>query len=414
MIRFVEKSPVEILAENRSGCETVRLGNILGQGKGGGKVVTGKGYIFRKSEKRSYAVKISPLPVSFKVFGSLNPTPYSKFQNAIASVTTIPFARVAAFNGIQPEKFEDLAPENKIRWIIPDFYEGCVDPPTRFPRFDRKGAVEVLPGDIVCTQAISEALVATFVSNELAPESRTSRFFVETFNIAVCPAISTSDLPVPEGAAPKKRTTAAAETFQFMEIIQGNFLQYLNSELFPRTTQDREEVLKRFYTQVLDALEVYQSQKIVHGDLHLENIFYVQNPDGSVSFKIGDWGLACKYSEPKILNLTVMKSGYAQKEAIPWVPNWYDASYDLFLLTWLLWGQFPEMKLFQNIMNFAVSKPTFHLNGEISFPEPSHEILSGKIRDSGLINLYTGRPDVLMLSKLEHFTVSTVKMILDR
>lgn len=409
--------PVELLALNREGCETVRLGNILGKGKGGGRVVRGKGYIFSRDSKikeTSYAVKLSALEVSFRPFGHLSPVPYSKFRGSIESATggVVSFERVAGFNGVYPESFETIAPgyggaASAIRWIVPEFYLGCVSPGTSYPRFDGRGSIVVEVGDVVCRQNITEAVLATYVSETFRSATGTPNPFIETFNIAVCPKTETSTL-----ADGKKRTTASAETYQFMEIVEGTLIEYFNSSLFPQSDADREVVLSGIFGQLLDGIETFQTEGIVHGDLHLENVFFVSGSgvkigDGSAipTVKIGDWGLGCKYSSPKILNVETMKSGYAQKDAVPWLPNWFAPEYDLFLVAWLFWGLFPRSELFSRVMTLAISGPTF--TRSLTFSE-----IRDSLEKSRLINLKTGRPDLRKLSSLKHFTVAAIRKVL--
>jgi hypothetical protein len=106
-----------------------------------------------------------------------------------------------------------------------------------------------------------------------------------------------------------------------------------------------------------------QSEKIMHNDVHQDNIFiskvtndtkfngerlvdydYFIYKIGSVEIytprtkfiaKIGDWGYACKYSEPKVLNLDILKSSIKR-------PTFYSAAYDVVFFCSMIYDMSPS------------------------------------------------------------------------
>lgn len=141
--------------------------------------------------------------------------------------------------------------------------------------------------------------------------------------------------------------TDKTKQYIFMEKIDTNFKIILSKE--QSMTQNEFDGLM---IQYFFAMACFQKFEIVHGDLHLENLFiseitddmiwngiklsevdyfeYEINgkskyfPKGKYIIKIGDWGLACKYSSPMILNYSVMNGNYKN-----WIPNFYSSSYDI-------------------------------------------------------------------------------------
>jgi serine/threonine protein kinase len=119
-----------------------------------------------------------------------------------------------------------------------------------------------------------------------------------------------------------------------------------------------EDIVTGVYIQVLFAIAAYQQlYGISHNDLKPDNIFveyvtentifggvhlwkakwysYVFNkktiyfPAIPLIVKIGDYGLAIKYSEPIVGDATVFYNGYDQNDGDgPWIPNYLVPSYD--------------------------------------------------------------------------------------
>jgi serine/threonine protein kinase len=237
---------------------------------------------------------------------------------------------------------------------IPIYLGGCtLDQMTMYQRAGGvKGVTIFGEGDVACTSTYSEyaisLLVATMVSPSkggvtpfgLAPGG-TSINFLDTFNFATCPS----------GAD-------ASAQYIFMERIDGD-VRSLYHKLSKDTSDNVEVDRTSIIVQTLHAVGCIQHYyNIVHGDLHLANVFY-ENVTSETMFngkcvvdydyfeyvvhgqsmyiprpnqiiKIGDWGFSVKYasesrSGKQIGNAGTLKDGYDS-----WIPNWYSRAYDVF------------------------------------------------------------------------------------
>jgi serine/threonine protein kinase len=130
--------------------------------------------------------------------------------------------------------------------------------------------------------------------------------------------------------------------------------------------------LEGLYLQLVHAMAMYQSIGISHNDFHTANVFlknsrmaprlvysysiygdkrYLQqHPNYLV--KVGDLGLACKYTNVPILNTYIMENGYNN-----WIPNWFSRAYDLLFITDNLYARNPSSVLLRSSMQFILGLP---------------------------------------------------------
>lgn len=151
--------------------------------------------------------------------------------------------------------------------------------------------------------------------------------------------------------------------FIFMEKIDDD----LSSAIWERKLNQGQ--FDYLMIQYFVAVALYQKLEIVHGDTHSGNLFlskitknqiwkktkllnvevFEYKVDGykfyipnlRVILKIGDWGFACKYSHPEILNYGILSNTRHGK-----VPNFFNLNYDI--LRTLIEIYKNELKILQN------------------------------------------------------------------
>jgi len=185
-------------------------------------------------------------------------------------------------------------------------------------------------GSYIChNEAYSEYILALLAGTFY--EKGTSINFIHTFSFATC------------------KSRYGAKNYTFMERIDGTLLSI---QYGPRFQDSIEEIL----IQVLHAISTYQALKISHNDLHFGNIMFqyitpsttwngkrlvdydyfeyiigetsIYIPRTRLLIKIGDFGLAVKYTHPVVGNLSVVKDGIYSHGYGPWMPNKFSWSYD--------------------------------------------------------------------------------------
>lgn len=214
-----------------------------------------------------------------------------------------------------------------------------------YERTDTQQNVKVPKGSIFCSEEITEFIISLFVAEFY--KSGKAINFIDTFYFATC----------------AKYKAKIAQYYIFMEQIDRTFLGVLKAD-YP------EKVYNHIYVQTLFAIAMYQKYKIVHGDLHADNVFLLKNgtnlglnktteyngvkwfdadyleykikgkslylpgrsTDAEASqfiVKIGDWGRAIKYSTPMIGSKTVLLG----EQFDSFIPNWYSPAFDVLVIT---------------------------------------------------------------------------------
>jgi hypothetical protein len=229
--------------------------------------------------------------------------------------------------------------------LIPDknnkFSPGCLTTTERkIHRLDYNAVVTIPPGSYLCyDETFSEYVISLLVSKLYTQKLCIN--FIETLAFYGCPR-------------PEK---SSMNLYTIMQLIDGTLAKLIKKVHLIYTDLDG------LYIQLLAAIGAYQNAyMIVHGDLHTNNIFVekinestmwgehkvseydvfsysvggtnVYFPASKYIIKIGDWGLACKYSPRMVCNLNTMYTGYDQgDEEGPWLPNWFEPSYDMLFAT---------------------------------------------------------------------------------
>jgi len=285
--------------------------------------------------------------------------------------------------------------------VIPLFKRGCnVRRKEEIERFDGKGVTTFQPGDYICEAAYTEFVIAVLVGEIY--RSGQSINFLDTFYFASC--ITGNSL-------------RDVTQYTFMEKIDRSLRKTLlciteNDNKQNKNLEYREDIANCVLIQIIHAIGVYQeTYKIVHGDLHDDNVFleivtedtlwkgqkvldvdyyhYVVKgenlylPGGKwcpIIVKIGDWGLACKYSSPKIAQTNTIRDGYDQLDGRgPLLPNFYTQSYDVFYVTDMMLTLNPSNEFIQNIMAWIVGLKDYTTE---SLLEEKEKVFNGRSRPS--------------------------------
>ena len=207
-------------------------------------------------------------------------------------------------------------------------HESCLtDYEKDYEKNDEGGGIVSVPeqGYVCESETYSEYIIGVLVG-ELYRKKECINF-IDTFDFATC----------------KK---PISYQYVFMEQIDAD-LQSIHSAALGTIKNGMSIVI-----QILFAIAMYQTKyKLVHNDLHLGNVFieyitptttfdgntladadyfYYEIGDEKIYLpyspyivKIGDWGMACKYSDPMVLNEAVIDDNFGGS-----MPNFYTVNYD--------------------------------------------------------------------------------------
>lgn len=220
------------------------------------------------------------------------------------------------------EKVRAERTESSVKCLSSEAYE--------FPKTNGDGVVVIPAESYLCDDETYSEYVLSVLVSEMYRKGECINF-IDTFDFATC-------------------NSPIFKQYIFMDKID-DVLMKMTKCAFP---ESQPEVGMGACIQILFAIASYQQYKIVHGDLHLDNIFieYI-TPETKFGgnllseadyfyyeiggqrvylsytpyiIKIGDWGLSCKYSEPMVLNAYTVATGYDK-----WIPNYYNETYDAIL-----------------------------------------------------------------------------------
>jgi serine/threonine protein kinase len=279
----------------------------------------------------------------------------------------------------------------------------------------------VSKGDIVCDDVYTEYLIA-LLAGKIARSGKSANFF-DTFYFATCDD--------------KKKQAH----YTFMEMIDTSLRATLPC-VSEKTYKKRQkgsmypEVMDYILVQTLHSIGVLQSwYKIVHGDLHTGNIFLeivtpettfggkkllevdyyeyringksIYIPGGKACpfiVKIGDWGLASKFSKPQIFNKLVIKDGYTAPDGTKLIPNFYTPAYDVVYTVDVIWSLNRSNKFIADILSFIAGVPptklaNFHRQVQ---PRPTWDLMTrfahvtpaSILTDEKLMGDFSVRPNV--------------------
>lgn len=323
--------------------------------------------------------------------------------------------------------------------IIPLFMKSCLTSRNAtFPRNDKQGNIEFNKGDQICDGNYSEFALSMLVGEFY--RNGKSINFIDTFYFATCV---------------DEKNKLNVSQYTFMEKISGTlkkslgciFEQNYRGDINPNY---HEETVNSIVVQIIHAIGVYQTYEIVHGDLHDDNIFleyvtpetkwkdksvldvdhYEYRVNGQSIYvtggrvcpfivKIGDWGLSVKYKTPRVANKTTIDTGYDQYDGQgPWLPNFYNTSYDLFYIITIIYNSNPSNKFVKSIVNWMVTgttveKPDDELNEAIKELYGYYVKREFKRGKWGIYGLVRNRPLLSELTKtLAH--VSAVNILTNK
>ena len=273
-----------------------------------------------------------------------------------------------------------------------------------YKRLDGNGNTEIPKGSSICEMAYSEYAISLLLG-ELV-RGGTCINFMDVFAFSMC------------------KNPFSLSQYTFMEQIDGSLRHKIgcimekprgDKSLGKITLADRHKLTNSIFIQTLFALAVIDRKyQIVHGDLHDDNIFLVHDPDlewkgeriGNYDYyeyridgvsiyipgvplivKLGDFGLAVKYSAPMIGNITTMEIGFDQDDGDgPWLPNFYTPAYDTTFVTYIFRERNPSNEFIKQIAAWVCNLKSRYSNAKL---------------DDEMNGLFakTGRPDIKKLEK---------------
>jgi hypothetical protein len=336
--------------------------------------------------------------------------------------------KIINFNNLNLKPTDNLPSRGM---YIPTFLESCsLSKAKSYLRFDMRGETVFNPKDSLCKMVNSEFALSVLMGDIY--NKNKCIHFLNTFYFATCPTPGTS----------------MVAQYTFMEKIDFSMRRRLGCIMEkPRDVAKyksptyTEDCVNSIVVQILYSIYAYQKlYKIVHGDLHDDNVFLefvtsdtrwmdssvldadyyrykikVVNEEESSSttilhvkggrecpyiVKIGDWGMACKYSSPKICNKEVIETGYDNEDGDgPWLPNFYHEAYDVLFIMSILYRLNPNNKFIKRIVGFIQDIPP-------GFEDQTPDL------DTGIVNPDNFRPYVTNLKPYDH--VSPLAILTNR
>ncbi len=230
--------------------------------------------------------------------------------------------------------------------------EECSTEKRVFPRTDGNGYVTFPQGSFLCNTVNSEFIISLIVAS--LNKTKESRNFINTFYFATC------------------YTDKLIHQYTFMDQTDGTIKDFFTkgSALYDKLTSRDYTIL---FIQVLHAIAMYQKRwQIVHGDLHMGNIFVEAFSESDVKYftyfindhtitipacpwiaKIADWGFAVKYDPLVIGNIDVMSGSYKN------MPNYYNTIYDVLYFTGIMHEYSPQDEFIKNVYSWILNcKPS--------------------------------------------------------
>lgn len=239
---------------------------------------------------------------------------------------------------------------------------------TEYKRLDDKGKTVIPKGSSICEMEYSEYGIS-LLTGELFRDG-TCINFLDVFAFSAC--MSADKIPRQYTFMEQINSSLRKKIGCIMELTRGA-KPFKNLAL-----KQRETLTNSVLIQILFTLAVLSRKyQIVHGDLHDDNVFLVYDPDlewegeriGDYDYyeykidgtsiyipaiplivKIGDWGLAVKYSAPMIGNITTMENGFDQYDHNgSWLPNFFTPAYDTTFIVSIFKTQNPSNEFVRQI-----------------------------------------------------------------
>jgi serine/threonine protein kinase len=289
--------------------------------------------------------------------------------------------------------------------IRPNYATEClITKPLTVERVDNRGTITYPQGTYICANPTYDEYVLGLLIGEFYRTGQ-SIHFMNIFSFATCvdpPQIS---------------------QYIFMEKIDNTL-----HKLAPCILKLSSETLNYILIQILHSIALYQRYKIIHGDLHDDNIFieyltpdtewnhqklwtadYYQYllPNGTSLYipggreypmlvKIGDLGISSKYSEPMMLDRNTVFDLYNTNNKGSWIPNFYTEAYDPLYITTILYRYDTSNLWIKSILMwmFNISEPTrlkstLKRNYNRYNNRPKMEILDTLLKHVSALNILT-------------------------
>lgn len=289
-----------------------------------------EGVIFKvKVKGKDYAVK----QIQYQLY---------KYNNL---VRTIDYVKDVIRNFDENQRDFNLMINEKLIKKDPDYFyifENRIECDTHdyYTRHDYDAKVKIGKSYICQIDIFTEYMISIICSQFL--KKGISAHFLESFGLSTCL---------------KEIKKPVVNFYFYMELIDKS-LNYIKNCILTK------DLMSGVIIQVLHSIYVLQTQKIVHGDLHVGNVFikyidekteYMGNNLFNIEYfhyllddkefyipatpfivKIGDFGMSVKYEEPIIAPVGVLITGgigvrslgkqFKDKSV---VPNWYNTYYDI-------------------------------------------------------------------------------------
>lgn len=289
--------------------------------------------------------------------------------------------------------------------------------PRLYKRLDNREEIVIPPGSSICEKEYSEYAISLLVG-ELV-RNGTCINFMDVFAFSMCPnpgGKSFSQYTFMEQIDSSVRKDMGC----IMEDLYGPGGPSGPSNPYGKVgkglnTKQRRILTNSVLIQTLFALAVLdRTYQIVHGDLHDDNIFLVHDPDfiwngkriGDYDYyrykidktsiylpgiplivKIGDLGLAVKYSAPMIGNITTMENGYYQYDGKgPWLPNFYTPAYDTTFIVSIFRNRNPSNEFIKQITAWVFGLKTGYKANDINVAMENLMAATGRPKISELEN----------------------------
>lgn len=321
---------------------------------------------------KKYAVKRNKVEVNWHIFDNIGETFGKEFDNWKGHTKMDMNKKdFFDFNGVDPN--DEI--KNITRLYFPEFMENACKTKRTFKRADGKGKTTVPAGSLICQNNITEIIIS-LMAGEIA-RTMSSINFIDTFYFATC---RPGKEKIRQYTFMEKIDTSLQKVAgydEYQKTAGGGVQKIPHPPVYGKVPADEEIV--SLYLQVVHGLAVLQNKfAIVHGDLHLDNVFvekvkpdtmwhgesiinndylefqisghpsvYILVKETPYIAKIGDWGLSVKYPTKEnnivIGDQTVFEDGYDQQDGNgPWVSDFYSRAYDVAYFTARMHIRFPK------------------------------------------------------------------------
>lgn len=341
---------------------------------------------------KEYVAKRMNIDSELEKFNMDRPRPLREVAEVIEKITMVSAGSIIAANGGDPDRIYTPDENGNFSLYKPYYASICKTNSTmKIPRSDGSGVDVTIPkGSYLCENNQYSEYINGVLCGDLY-RNGTSANFIDVFDFMTCP----------EGDV--NGTEKEGHQYIFMEKIDSS---YDNWGKCISSHESSFTMIEVFYIQILHAIATYQkTYQLQHNDLHTGNVFIEritpetvfkgQNLNDAEWFhytvgkvdlylpcipilaKIGDFGLAVKYSHPIVGDKESAMEGYDQDDGDgPWIPNWYTESYDMLTISSRIYEDNPNNRFIIDIMKWILGSDDI-MSNFLSTGRPKLSILSG-------------------------------------